>query len=1005
MQFNLIKIIPLTLLLITGIFSNCAIANISLGNANWEIFTNRSSVLAIDASKDGEMLWIGTAGGLEQRTADGQLVRVFTTLDGLPDNFIWALENDADGGLWVGTEKGGLAYRDNEGNWQIFNTDNSDLPDNNVFAVVDDNDGGLWIGTKNGLAHLSARSKWQVFNTDNSGLSHNHVKTIAIDGNGGLWVGGVGIAHLDNKGKWEIFNSGNSDLPHDGINILINDGEGGVWAGTYNITDDGKTEDGGLTHLNSRGKGQTFNTNNSGLPHDRVLAISSDSKNGLWLGTDDGFAHKKGSGEWEVFNTDNSGLPHNAVFALFVDAKGGQWLGTDNGLAHFKDNKWQAFNESSKLPDNWIQAIANDTNGGLWVGTHYAGMAHIDALGEWQIFNTDNSKLPKNDVNALLIDGNDGVWVGTYGGGLAQLRSSGKWKIFNALNSELPNNNINAIVNDGRGGIWVATGEGGLAHLNSSSEWKIFNTKDLDLSDNDVNVIKTIINDGNGGLWLGTNAGLAHFDSKSKWKIFDTGNSDLPVNKVIALTLGNNGIWIGMDKGGLAHFDGDSKWQKFNTSNSGLPNDTIRKLVNDSLDGLWIGTYGGLAYLSEAKEWITFNTDNSGLPTNVLLTLISDDNSGLWVGMKWGSGLAHLTLGQPLKGKRAAILIHPNVRGGTKKHILNKEIVGHVYHALSQRYYTNEEIYLLSYDVVDINRDSITDKNVVDAPQDDSAMTLDDVKQAFDWAKQQGTLNEPLLVVVITDDLSDDKLLLNPDTGESLNVAELKAFLDSYQTDTGNKVVIVLEASHAGKFIPELKKDKSRIIIASASADKSTQNNDILGRTTFSGRYFDELRRGNNFWEAFNRVADDFSQTPQLDDDGDGFANTSNDGNLAQKWCLNGCFNPHPSQNSYKDGEAIRITLKRDILQDNRKDSYVAIGFPNGGSMFILNQLNEAIPFDGVTLSTWQGDDMVLDNLPVTSDLPRGEYSLYLLRVDKGIDNPLAHPDLWELNLGSMTIE
>jgi hypothetical protein len=296
--------------------------------------------------------------------------------------------------------------------------------------------------------------------------------------------------------------------------------------------------------------------------------------------------------------------------------------------------------------------------------------------------------------------------------------------------------------------------------------------------------------------------------------------------------------------------------------------------------------------------------------------------------MHWGGGLAHLTLGQSLKGKRAAILIHPNVQdGGIKKHILNKGIVGHVYHALSQRYYTNEEIYFLSYDVVDINGDSITDKNVVDAPQNDSSMTLDDVKQAFDWAKRQGTLNEPLLVVVITDNLSDDKLLLNPDTGESLNVTEFKAFLDNYQTDTGNKVVVVLEASHAGKLIPGLKKDANRIIIASTSADKSTQNNDVLGRRTFSGRYFNELRRGNNFLEAFHRAEAGLSQAPQFEDN-------NRKGRFAKEMCLNGCFNPRPSQNSYKDGETIRITLNPGILQDNRKDSYAAIGFPNGGHLY-----------------------------------------------------------------------
>jgi len=997
MQFNLIKLISLTLLLIAGIFSNCAVANISLGNVNWEIFTNRSSVLAIDASKDGEFLWVGTAGGLEQRLADGQLVRVFTTLDGLPDNFIFALASDTAGGLWVGTEKGGLAYRDNNGNWQIFNTDNSDLPDNKVLTIIVDDEGGLWIGTdRNGLAHLSSSFKWQVFNTDNSELPHNHVKTVATDGNGGLWTGGVGIAHLDNNGKWQIFNSANSDLPHNGINTLISDGEGGIWVGTYDQTEDGKIEDGGLTHLNSSGKGEIFNTNNSGLPHNKIRAISSDSKNGLWLGTDGGFVHKKSNGKWEVFNTDNSGLPYNTVYTLFVDAEGGQWLGTDNGLAHFKNNKWQTFNDSSELPDNIVQAIANDANGGLWVGTRYAGMAHRDAFGEWQIFNTDNSELPNNDINALLIDGNDGVWVGTYGGGLAQLRSTGKWKIFNELNSELPKNNINAIVNDGTGGIWVATDDGGLAHLNSSSKWKIFDTNNSDLPDNDVNIL---INDGNGGLWLGTNAGLAQFDSKSKWKIFNTDNSDLPVNTVLALTLDKDGIWVGTHKGGLTHFDGDSNWKKFNTSNSGLPDNTIIKFVNDNFDGLWIGTLrGGIAHLNATNKWTIFNTDNSGLPTNVLLTLISDDNSGLWVGMHWGGGLAHLTLGQPLKGKRAAILIHPNVHGGIKKHILNKGIVGHVYHALSQRYYTNEEIYLLSYDVVDINRDSITDRNVIDAPQSYSSMTLDDIKQAFNWAKRQGILTEPLLVVVITDDLSDDKLLLDPDTGESLDVTEFKSFLDNYQTDTGNEVVVVLEASHAGKFVPEIEKDASRIIIASTSADKATQNGvDVLGRTTFSGRYFNELRRGNNFWEAFNQAAAGLSQAPKFHDD-------NRNGRLARKMCLNGCFSPRASQDVYKDGDTIRITLNQGIQQRN-KDLYIAVGFPNGGPLFIFTQLNEPIPFDGVTLSTWQGDDVVVDGFPVTTDLQRGEYSLYLLRLNKGVDNPLEHQDLWELNIGSVTIE
>jgi len=76
---------------------------VSLENANWEVFTNRSSIRAILPSDDGKTLWVGTDGGLEQRDAStGELVRVFTNLDGLPGNNITALESDGSGGLWIG---------------------------------------------------------------------------------------------------------------------------------------------------------------------------------------------------------------------------------------------------------------------------------------------------------------------------------------------------------------------------------------------------------------------------------------------------------------------------------------------------------------------------------------------------------------------------------------------------------------------------------------------------------------------------------------------------------------------------------------------------------------------------------------------------------------------------------------------------------------------------------------------------------------------------------------
>ncbi|OAD23622.1 hypothetical protein THIOM_000541, partial [Candidatus Thiomargarita nelsonii] len=57
-------------------------------NQVWEVFTNRSWITAIALSE--ETLWVGAkGGGLEQRNpSTGQLVRVLTTVDDLPSNYI-----------------------------------------------------------------------------------------------------------------------------------------------------------------------------------------------------------------------------------------------------------------------------------------------------------------------------------------------------------------------------------------------------------------------------------------------------------------------------------------------------------------------------------------------------------------------------------------------------------------------------------------------------------------------------------------------------------------------------------------------------------------------------------------------------------------------------------------------------------------------------------------------------------------------------------------------------
>ena len=60
---------------------------------------------AIRETRDGS-LWIGTARGLN-RLRDGR-IETFTTADGLPNESVFALAEDATGRLWIGTGGGPL---------------------------------------------------------------------------------------------------------------------------------------------------------------------------------------------------------------------------------------------------------------------------------------------------------------------------------------------------------------------------------------------------------------------------------------------------------------------------------------------------------------------------------------------------------------------------------------------------------------------------------------------------------------------------------------------------------------------------------------------------------------------------------------------------------------------------------------------------------------------------------------------------------------------------------
>ncbi len=104
---------------------------------------NNVLTMAEDA---GGNLWIGTISGLH-RIHDGVVTRIFssasiTSIDPLPD-----------GSLWVSSESGLIYVPSSLAPVQLF-TQSDNLPTNVIKGVIDDDAGHLWLGTEQGIVRV-----------------------------------------------------------------------------------------------------------------------------------------------------------------------------------------------------------------------------------------------------------------------------------------------------------------------------------------------------------------------------------------------------------------------------------------------------------------------------------------------------------------------------------------------------------------------------------------------------------------------------------------------------------------------------------------------------------------------------------------------------------------------------------------------------------------------------------------------------------------------------------
>lgn len=407
-------------------------------------------------------IWIATYGdGLMFINPSGEL-RHFNESNNLPDNYLYDLEMDYSGNIWVGTDAGLVKIR-LENEQPVFSQlQLAGMPDLIVMSLAIDEQNRLWMGFLNGSVCHYLVDEDRLVVDENPKKTQNPVTSICrLDDD--LWIGttadGLYCYSISSQNIRHF-----SRKPFDtGINKLINSQLGGIWiAGNEQL-------------VYSAGKQIEFYYPpfEESISPAEVHALLLDSRGHLWFCTEQGLFRKPmnagNDAKAEKWSSENA---HDKVFftCLFEDSYGYIWAGTyDHGALRIdptgKAHTW--FNESKGLANNNVLRIDGKEND-LWFATlGGASHAQLSDLNQVVFVESEQQQGPGNNyVYSVFIDSRNRVWFGTDGNGPGYIE---KDRYYSLIHPELNQKVVYSVAEDQQGGIWfVVSGEGIYRLLNDT---------------------------------------------------------------------------------------------------------------------------------------------------------------------------------------------------------------------------------------------------------------------------------------------------------------------------------------------------------------------------------------------------------------------------------------------------------------------------------------------------------------------------------------------------------
>ena len=591
-------------------------------------------------------------------SVSSSVIRKSDLRDGLSNNTVRSITFDSDGMIWLATDNGLNSFDGNDfvsyfpqpGNEYSIST-------NALNRVLADNDSDLiWIATqRRGLSAYEKKSghfiNYPIYDDLPNSVRAYGITDLSLGKDNDLWIATYqnGLKRLDKKTN--IITHYNQSLvpglKHNDLWCLYYDKKedklyiGYAFSGLSIIS----LQDNTIKHFYNE------QDNERSLPGKRINQIYKDSRDRIWLTTDNGIGlYHPEEGDFTVFKRrkdDKNALIDNDVTCV-EEINNELWFGTYKGGgisilnmdaeissdAEFRNIYASDFEDGLSNPS--VLSLKKDSFGNIWIGTNGGGInfiSHNEPFFKklsYSPIRDDRNGLSSKLIRTISLDQDNLLWIGTEDNGIDVYRGKEKVANFNKNNSSLSDNILRASLTDSNNNIWFAGHSEGVLLYNRSKqtfEKPFAGRKSI------PSFVNCIFEDSRSDIWFGCESGVFRYTPHlNELKKYNASSVKLADNLIRTIAEDKNGnLWIGSEINGFSIVTPEFRLINHFHVKSGFCSNGVKTIMKDSQDRMWVGTLTGLAFFNNADSYdYSLINKSSGLKNEYIRAVAEGKDDEIW---------------------------------------------------------------------------------------------------------------------------------------------------------------------------------------------------------------------------------------------------------------------------------------------------------------------------------------------------------------------------------------